>query len=273
MRALVRSLVLVLPLAFVGCGGGNDGSPTAPSATPSTPTRIITVSGSLAFGDVPVGSQRDLSFTIGNAGTAPLTVSGMSVSGGLASHTTASWTSGTIAPGGSQTVTVRFAPTSAGSYGGILTVNGDQTSGSNTVAISGTASGASVAGTWSGQYRVGTCNGTGSNQDYFCSSNRGAFPPGSVLPIALSLTQSGSSVSGTISFGQVTGVVTGSINAAGNLVLQGTATGGQVSVSLSSWLTTVSGTSMTGAFTYNAGLNGVPGVAVVTSTLSGVTRR
>lgn len=30
---------------------------------------------------------------------------------------------------------------------------------------------------------------------------------------------------------------------------------------------------MTGSFTYNAGLSGVPGVAVVTSTLSGVTKR
>lgn len=272
MRALASVLCLALPFALAGCGGDGGSSPTAPTPAPTTPTRIISVTGNLSFGDVPVGSQRDLSFTIGNTGTATLTVTGLSVTGGLAAHTTASWTNGSVAPGASQTVTVRFAPTSAGSYSGVISVNGDQTSGSNTVAISGNATGASVAGSWSGQYRVGSCDGTGSNQDYFCSA-RGAFPPGSFLPISLSLTQNGTAVSGTISFGQVTGVVNGTINASGNLVLQGTATGSQITASLSSWNTTVSGSSMTGSFTYNAGLAGVPGVAVVTSTLSGVTRR
>ena len=72
--------------------------------------------------------------------------------------------------------------------------------------------------------------------------------------------------------GQVTGVVNGTINTAGTLVLQGNASNGQISLSLSSWNTTVSGSSMTGSFTYNAGLSGIPGVAVVTSTLS-MTRR
>jgi hypothetical protein len=272
MRAFVPFLCLTLSLAAAGCGGDGGSSPTAPSATPPAAPRVISVSGNLAFGDVPVGSQRDLSFTIANTGTATLTVSSLTVSGGLAAHTTASWTNGTIAAGGSQTVTVRFAPTSAGSYSGVVTAVGDQTGGSNTVAITGNATGASAAGSWSGQYRVGRCDGTGSNQDYFCSA-RGAFPPGSVLPISLSLTQNGSAVSGTISFGQVTGMVTGTINALGTMVLQGTATGGQITVSLSSWNTTVSGTSMTGSFTYNAGLSGVPGVAVVSSTLNGVTKR
>jgi hypothetical protein len=271
MRALVSFLCLTLSFAAAGCGGDGDASPTAPSVTPPAATRVISVSGNLAFGDVPVGSQRDLSFTIANAGTGTVTVSSLTVTG-LASQTTASWTNGSIAAGATQTVTVRFAPTSAGNYNGVVTVVGDQTSGSNTVAISGNATGASVAGSWSGQYRVERCDGTGSNQDYFCSA-RGAFPPGSSLPIALSLTQNGTAVSGTISLGQVTGVVTGSVNGGGALVLQGSASGGQISLSLSSWNTTVSGTSMTGTFTYNAGLSGIPGVAVVVSRLSGVSRR
>jgi hypothetical protein len=272
MRALVPFLCLALPFVTAGCGGDGESSPTAPSTTPPAATRVISVSGNLDFGEIAVGSQRDRSFTIANAGTATLTVSSLTVSGGLAAHTTASWTNGTIAAGASQTVTVRFAPTAPGSFSGVVTVVGDQTSGSNTVAISGNASGASAAGSWSGQYRVERCDGTGSNQDYFCSA-RGAFPPGSSLPIALSLTQNGTAVSGTISLGQVTGVVTGAINASGALVLQGSASGGQISLSLSSWNTTVSGSAMTGTFTYNAGLSGIPGVAVVVSRLSGVSRR
>lgn len=51
---------------------------------------------------------------------------------------TSSWTNGTIAPGMSQAVTIRFSPTAAQSYGGTLTVTADHTSGTNTIPISGT---------------------------------------------------------------------------------------------------------------------------------------
>jgi hypothetical protein len=274
MRFAVRLLCLALLPVTIACNGKGS-SPTSPSATTSgtsTPTRIIGVSGNLSFGDVPVGSQRDLSFTIANAGTATLSVSGMSVTGGLAAQTAASWTNGTIAPGGSQTVSVRFQPTSAGNYSGTLTVNGDHTSGTNTIAISGNATGASAQGSWSGRYEVQRCDGTGSNQDYFCSQ-RGAYPPGSSLPLTLSLSQSGTSVTGTIAFGQVTGSVRGSIDGGGNLDLQGTASNGQINLALTSFTVSVSGSSMTGNVTYGAGLAGVPGVAVVTSRLTGMTRR
>lgn len=272
MHTLVRALCLAL-LPFTLACGGDSSSPTGPSTTtPPATTRVINVSGNLAFGDVPVGSQRELSYTITNSGNATLTVSGTTVSGGLVSHTTASWTNGTIAAGASQTVSVRFQPTTAGSYSGTVSVNGDQTSGSNTIAISGNATGASAQGTWSGSYLVERCDGTGSNQDYFCSQ-RGAFPPGSSLPISFTLTQSGSSVSGRVTFGQVTGSVTGSVNAGGTLSLSGTAVGGQVTVTLTNFNVSVNGASMSGNFVYNAGLAGVPGVAVVTSRLSGVTRR
>jgi hypothetical protein len=272
MRSCVRVLCLLLLPLTVACGGG-DSSPTSPSTTtPPVATRVIGVSGNLAFGDVPVGSQRELSYTITNTGNATLTVTGTSVSGGLASLLTATWTNGTIAAGASQVVTVRFQPTTAGSYSGTVSVNGDQTSGTNTIAISANATAPAFAGTWSGRYVVQRCDGTGSNQDYFCSS-RGAFPPGTDLPIQLSLSQTGSSVSGTISLGQVTGIVNGIVDGGGALTLQGSATGGQISLTLSSWSTTVSGTSMSGTFAYNAGLSGIPGVAVVVSRLSGVTRR
>lgn len=273
MRALVRLLPMLLLPVTLACGGG-DSSPTGPSGTPtpSTPTRAIAVSGNLSFGDVAVGSSRDATFTIANTGTATLTVSGMSVSGGLASYLTASWTNGTIAPGATQTVNVRFQPTTAGSYTGTLTVNADHTSGSNTLPVSANATGAGAQGTWSGRYDVQRCDGTGSNQDYFCSQ-RGAFPPGSSLPITLVLSQNGSSVSGTIALGQVTGSVNGSVDGAGNLSLTGTASNGQINLAITTFSVSISGASMTGTMTYNAGLAGVPGVAVVTSRLSGVTRR
>ena len=271
MRSRVRVLALALLPFTIACGGGSS-SPTSPSTTPPATTRVAGVSGNLAFGDVAVGSSRDLTYTITNTGNAVLTVTGTTISGGLSTQTSFSWTSGTIAAGASQTVTVRFQPTTTGAYSGTVTVNGDQTSGGNTIAISGNATGATAQGSWNGRYTVERCDGTGSNQDYFCSTNRGAFPPGATLPIAMNLSQNGTAVTGTITFGQVTGSVNGTLNSAGTLVLQGTAVGGQITVTLAGFSVAVSGSSMTGNFTYNAALAGVPGVAVVTSRLVGMTR-
>jgi len=62
----------------------------------------------------------------------------MTVPSGSGSVYGTSFSSGTIAAGGSQPVTIQFAPTAAQSYSGTLTVNGDQTSGTNTISISGT---------------------------------------------------------------------------------------------------------------------------------------
>jgi hypothetical protein len=198
----------------------------------------------------------------------------MAVSGGLAAHTTATWTNGAIAPGASQPVTIRFAPTAAGVFSGTLTVNADQTSGSNAIGISGTALSANpFSGVWSGSYVVERCDGTGSVQDIFCSANRGAYPVGSVLPITLNLTQSGSGVTGTVSFGSVTGVATGVVDGTGGLTLRATATSGSLSVTITSWSSRISGSAMEGNVVYNATAAGVPGVASVVTRLSGVTKR
>lgn len=264
-------IAVLVCLAAAGCG---DKSPTAPTPPQSsTPTRIIGVTGNLAFGEVPVGSSREATFTITNSGSAALNVSSLTVTGGLATHTAASWTSGQIAAGGSQSVLVRFSPTSAGVFVGTLTVNADQSSGSNTIAISGTGVDTnSAAGTWSGRYVVERCDGTGSVQDIFCSANRGLFPVGTSLPLALQLTQSGANVSGTLALGTVTGPVSGVISPGGVLSLQGTATANGITAVLTNWTSTVSGGTMSGLITYNLTLAGTPGVASVTSRLAGVTK-
>lgn len=118
-------------------------SPTSPSNTPppsATPTKIISLNGNLAFGDIQVGQSFTATLEIRNSGNAALTVTGLTASGGIGSSLAASWTEGTIAPGASQMVTIRFSPTSATSYSGTLTVAGDHTSGTNTISISGTGS-------------------------------------------------------------------------------------------------------------------------------------
>lgn len=66
-----------------------------------------------------------------------MTVTGISATGGLTSVSSASWTSGTIAAGASQAVTIVFRPTTARVYEGTLTVNADHTSGTNTILMTG----------------------------------------------------------------------------------------------------------------------------------------
>ena len=97
-----------------------------------TPTRIISLGGSLAFGSVTVGSSPQSTLTINNTGNSTMTVSSISYPSGFSGN----W-SGTIVAGGSQPVAVTFSPTSATSYGGTVTVNSDATSGVNSIAASG----------------------------------------------------------------------------------------------------------------------------------------
>jgi uncharacterized protein YkwD len=130
MRSICR-VVLLLALSVSACGKDGPSTPT-PTAPPAN-TRVVSLSGSLAFGAVEIGKTSDLTLTIGNSGTATLSVTGITSPDGY----TPNWTNGTIPPGGVQQVTVRFAPTVARSYDGALTVNGDHTSGTNTAALSG----------------------------------------------------------------------------------------------------------------------------------------
>lgn len=257
--------------ATIGCGDSS--SPTAPSSpTPAAATRILGITGNLAFGNVNVGGSAERTMTLTNTGSSALTVSGMTVSGGIADFATASWTRGVIQAGTSQNVLLRVEPSAAGNFSGTVTVNGDQTSGVNTIPISVNAVGFSAAGTFQGRYIVERCDGTGSIQDLLCSANRGLYPVGASLPIRLILTQTGSSVSGVVEFGQVTGPVQGAVSPGGALVLQGTATNGELTIAITSWNTSIVGDSLTGAISVNIGARSIFGVAAITARLSEVRR-
>lgn len=97
------------------------------------PTRFMSLSGNLAFGNVTVGSSAQRTLTIANNGNSTLTVSDISYPSGFSGN----W-SGAIAASGSQPVTVTFSPTSASSYNGTVTVTSDKTGGTNINTISGT---------------------------------------------------------------------------------------------------------------------------------------
>ena len=125
--------------AVIGAACGGSSSPTSPAPTPTAVTRIISVTGDLAFGNVNIGASATRTFTISNSGTAALTFASLTATSGTGTAGyTASPTSGTVPAGGSLTVTVQFKPTLAQFYSNVLTVVGDQTSGNAAINVSGT---------------------------------------------------------------------------------------------------------------------------------------
>jgi hypothetical protein len=123
----IAAVVVVLALGVSGCGD----SPTAST----TPTRIIGLSGNLAFGSVPVGSSVSRTLTISNSGNATLTV-GLILP--MMANTITLAGPITVAAGGTVTSTVIFSPQLLQAYSGTLTVTSDATSGTNTLPMSGT---------------------------------------------------------------------------------------------------------------------------------------
>lgn len=104
-----------------------------PAAT-TQQTKILSITGSLTFGNVTIGANASLQFTINNIGNSPLTVSGINVPNGY----TLSWTTGVIQPNTPKTVTVTFNPTASQTYNGTISINSDATAGTNTISVSGT---------------------------------------------------------------------------------------------------------------------------------------
>lgn len=111
----------------------SSGSNTRPvSGAGEAISRIVSLSGNLLFGDVLVGNQASAILTIHNAGNSALNVTGISYPSGFSG----AW-SGAVSPGGSQNVTVTFAPSAAQIFVGDIVVNCDSMSGENSISASG----------------------------------------------------------------------------------------------------------------------------------------
>ena len=70
MSRLLRFVPLIgFVLLFANCGEDKPALATSPTVTQ---TRIINVTGNLAFGNVNIGSSGQMTMTISNSGNAPL---------------------------------------------------------------------------------------------------------------------------------------------------------------------------------------------------------
>lgn len=126
MRFIRVSTGIVVLALMAACGKDTPASPT--------PTAALVLTGNLNFGSVTVGSTATSNLTIANTGNSALTITAVSYPTGFSGN----FVAGTIAANGSQVVAVTFAPTAAQSYTGTITVTGNQSGGTNTVAVSGT---------------------------------------------------------------------------------------------------------------------------------------
>jgi P pilus assembly chaperone PapD len=121
-------------------GSGDSGWSTTPVLTtfpdPVQPGALTASPSSLSFGDVASGSTSSAqAVTVSNPGNSAVSVSSVGVTGPFTQTNTCG---GSIAAGGSCTVSVKFAPTSGGSLTGTLSVATSAPGGPTTVPLSGT---------------------------------------------------------------------------------------------------------------------------------------
>lgn len=111
--------------------------------TSPTPSGTISLSGSLdffsAYGIIDWASSADLTLTVSNTGGGTLNVTAVNITGAGAAKFHATHTSFSVAPGGSDTVTITFGPTqpNTGTFNATITVVSDAGSGTNTASATG----------------------------------------------------------------------------------------------------------------------------------------
>jgi len=101
------------------------------------------------FGNQPVGSSTNVEqFDVSNTGTAPLTVTGVNVSGANAGDfpvDTEGCTAQPVTPTNHCTIRVHFTPTAAGARSAMLTVTDDASGSPHTVTLTGTGTAPAVS--------------------------------------------------------------------------------------------------------------------------------
>jgi hypothetical protein len=130
---------------------------------------------------------------------------------------------------------------------------------------------------FSGQY-LGSYLVTACNADPIFGAFCDGFPAGTTLPITLSLTQSNKDVTGTVSLGSLTGTFTGTVSGG---VMTATAVmndlaadsgGTNVKVTLESWSTTITGSTLTGGFNIVFRVPSLSGNATLTARIEQLIR-
>ncbi len=126
---------------------GDAKSVPATTPPPAGAPKIAVAPASLALGTVTVGASASQTTVVSNTGTADLTVSSVARCQGTSAEFTASPAGPfTVAAGGSQTVTVKYAPVDATTDTGCIAIaNSDAAAGTVNVPVSGAGQAAPAA--------------------------------------------------------------------------------------------------------------------------------
>jgi hypothetical protein len=139
MNRLALMLLFVGSISVVGCAGvaGQPSATSQPTQNAPAAAAISVSPQSVSFGSVPVGTTVSRTVTVSaNAGNSNVAVSNVSISG--AGFNASGVSAGQIlTPAQTATLTVTFAPASAGSVAGSVTVTSNATNSPTTIALSG----------------------------------------------------------------------------------------------------------------------------------------
>lgn len=258
--ALAGSLAL-------GCTVGVSNEPlTAPTPLPPTVTALtITPVGG---GSMLIGGATPMA----TSGGTPSSVVGAfaQFSDGSGRYVEATWASSddsVIAVDGAQLV-------ARGRGTAMLTATFEGKSDTETFTVEG-----GVAGRWQGSYIVEQCSGSsGSMQEILCNpagNNRpvGLAAVGNVLPFSLEISESGTDLTAVVSFGALSGTLTGKNRGGGFFFLQGLIEVNGGAVNIVHWDTRVVRDSMEGFIGYQLRLPNLPGFGGVAGKLVEMSRR
>jgi hypothetical protein len=238
---MIRLLTLFLAAAAIGASACSSNTPTTPTTPAST--------GAITPATTVLQINQQQTYTL-TATTTPTTVT---------------WTSSdtsvmTIDSGGTATALKTGAAT--------ITATGDAgQTGTLTVQVVPI-----YQGNWAGTATVLACTDlSGFSSNNYCARNLGA-----VQPVTLTLTQSGLTLSGTMSKAEggslLTGNVTGVVGIFGDITLTGTlggvANGANYQLGLVSWNSLTTGSAMTGNWSANITSPQVLGIATLQWSLS-----
>ena len=128
-------------------------------------------------------------------------------------------------------------------------------------------------GTWLGTYRIRVCTASGIFRDIWCTDDTAR---GAVNPVRLSLTQDGSSASGTLELGEISGTIRGAIfdsrRFVGAMNTSLTSEGVQVNINIGTFDVLSSGNQLTGSFVASTTVPGFTGTGYFEGDIVTVTR-
>ena len=155
----VISVATTQTVTLTASAGGSSRSFAIELSPPGTST-LSTNATSVAFGSVEVGTAATQDITLTSTGTAPVTISGATLTGSSFTTPGAAFPI-TLNPGQTATLNVQFKPASTGAVTGDLTISSNSSTGSTSVI---------------------SLSGTGSNTAYQVDLNWEA-PPSSAIPV------------------------------------------------------------------------------------------